>query len=94
MKRTFAVILLIAMLLTTACTPKSQTDFETASACIGKTTSELLELIGRPTHVSYSSSCLGPGLDGELYYNSFIVYVYRDTDGTETVYDVMQKEAD
>ena len=41
---------------------------------------------------SYASSCLGPGEDGELYYDGFTVYTYRDPDGTENVYDVMPQQ--
>ena len=90
MKRTIAIFLLIAMLLLTACTPKSASDFETAVSCIGKPITALTEQIGQPARVSYASSCLGDGEDGELYYEGFTVYTYRDTDGTENIYDVME----
>ena len=30
-------------------------------------------------------SCLGEGEDGNLYYDGFTVYTYRDVDGSETV---------
>ena len=48
--------------------------------------------IGEPDNSSYASSCLGPGEDGELYYDGFTVYTYRDPDGTENVYDVMPQQ--
>ena len=35
----------------------------------------------------------GEGEDGELYYDGFTVYTYRDTDGSESVYDVMPAAA-
>ena len=90
MKRTIAVVVLITVLFLCACTPSNEAKYEMAVNCIGKLSSELVEEIGMPNRVSYSSSCRGDGLDGELYYNTFIVYVYRETDGTETVYDVME----
>ena len=90
MKRTIAIILLISLLLLTACTPSNKAKFETARSFIGRLSSELVEEIGMPNRVNYASSCQGDGLDGELYYNTFTVYVYRDTDGTETIYDVIE----
>lgn len=93
MKRIFAVVLLIAMLLTTACTPNSETLFEAATNCIGKTTEELREAVGLPNRINYASSCLGNGMDGELTYDGFTVYTYLDVDGTETVYDVVKADS-
>lgn len=90
MKRTIAIILTITLLLLTACTGKSRSGFETAVDCIGKPLSALTEQIGQPASVSYASSCLGDGEDGELYYEGFTVYTYRDTDGSENIYDVME----
>ena len=55
-----------------------------AESCIGKTVQELYELIGEPESAEYVSSCLGPGDDGNLFYDGFIVYTYREGD-TETV---------
>ena len=66
-----------------------QAGYETAVAYIGKPLSDLQEKIGLPESENYASSCLGDGEDGELYYQGFTVYTYRDTDGTENVYDVM-----
>ena len=50
---------------------------------------QLYEAIGQPNDSAYASSCIGEGEDGELYYDGFTVYTYRDTDGSESVYDVM-----
>lgn len=54
----------------------------------------LYEAIDYPADSAYASSCLGEGEDGELYYDGFTVYTYRDTDGSETVYDVMPTETE
>ncbi len=48
---------------------------------------ELLEALGEPLERSYAPSCLGDGEDGELQYEGFTVYTYRE-DGVETVTDV------
>ncbi|MBQ6431053.1 MAG: hypothetical protein IJJ99_04160 [Oscillospiraceae bacterium] len=90
MKQTIAIFLLIAVLLLTACTPGGRSDYETALSFVNQPISALKEQIGEPKSVSYASSCLGDGEDGELYYEGFTVYTYRDTDGTENVYDVMK----
>ena len=70
---------------------EQKSDYEIAQSYIGKPLSELQELIGLPNNLRYANSCLGEGEDGELYYRSFTVYTYRETDGTETVYDVVSK---
>lgn len=72
-------------------TDETKSDFEIAQSFIGKPLSDLQEQIGLPNNLRYANSCLGEGEDGELYYRSFTVYTYRDTDGTETVYDVVAK---
>ena len=64
----------------------------TAQEMIGEDISALTAAIGEPETSSYASSCLGPGEDGELYYDGFTVYTYRDPDGTENVYDVMPQQ--
>ena len=58
-----------------------------AESCIGKTVEELIALIGEPQSSDYAPSCLNPGVgeDGNLYYDGFTVYTYRDVDGTEVV---------
>ena len=59
-----------------------------AQAFIGRSVSSLIAAIGQPLSRSYAPSCLGSGEDGELIYNGFTVYTYREGD-TETVQDVM-----
>ena len=49
--------------------------------------SALIERIGEPTDRDYAKSCFGDGDDGNLYYDGFIVYTYREN-GEETVIDV------
>lgn len=50
----------------------------------GADVSELIAAIGEPQSSDYAPSCLGPGEDGNLYYDGFIVYTYREN-GVETV---------
>lgn len=57
---------------------------ETAEEYIGKTVEELYSAIGEPNSSDYAPSCLGDGEDGNLYYDDFTVYTYRE-EGTETV---------
>ncbi len=52
--------------------------FTKAQSCIDKSVEELYALIGQPTSSDYASSCLGEGDDGNLYYDGFIVYTYRE----------------
>ena len=58
-----------------------------AASYIGKEVSELYDAIGEPESVSYASSCLGSGEDGELVYNGFTVYTYKEGD-SEVVQNV------
>lgn len=58
-----------------------------AETFVGRDVAELLEVIGEPLSADYAPSCLGPGEDGELVYESFTVYTYREGD-TETVEEV------
>ena len=58
-----------------------------AESCIDKPVSELYALIGQPNSSDYAPSCMGDGEDGNLYYDGFIVYTYKEGD-TETVYFV------
>ena len=65
--------------------PASENEqLETAKSFIGKTTTELYAAIGMPEESDYAPSCLGPGEDGNLYYDGFTVYTYREN-GVETV---------
>lgn len=57
---------------------------EAAMACIGQSLNELLSAIGQPNSTSYANSCMGAGDDGELYYDGFTVYTYREA-GNENV---------
>ncbi len=50
----------------------------------------LYDSIGEPANKTYASSCLGDGEDGQLAYDGFTVYTYRDTDGNEAVQDVLE----
>ncbi len=61
---------------------------EIAISLIGQDISLLYEAIGEPISAEYSLSCNGPGDDGLLTYDGFIVFTYRE-DGVETVFDVM-----
>jgi len=65
--------------------PVPQNDLKTtAESLIGAAVEELIAAIGEPESSDYAPSCIGPGEDGNLYYEGFIVYTYRE-DGTETV---------
>ncbi len=55
-----------------------------AQSCIDKTVQELYDLIGEPDSFDYAPSCLGDGEDGNLYYDGFTVYTYKEGD-VETV---------
>ena len=58
---------------------------EAAKAFEGAPLEDLIAAVGEPLSSDYAPSCLGEGEDGNLYYDGFTVYTYRDTDGTETV---------
>ena len=58
---------------------------ETAKTFEGADVNELIAAIGEPESSDYAPSCLGEGEDGNLYYDGFTVYTYRDVDGTEVV---------
>lgn len=58
--------------------------YEAAKEYIDRPLDELKAEFGEPLSSSYVSSCLGPGQDGELYYERFTVYTYRE-DSAETV---------
>lgn len=55
-----------------------------AERYIDEPVEELFKAIGRPQSSDYAPSCLGDGEDGNLYYDGFTVYTYRE-DGEETV---------
>ena len=58
---------------------------EAAKAFEGAPLEDLIAAVGEPLSSDYAPSCLGEGEDGNLYYDGFTVYTYRDTDGSETV---------
>ena len=91
MKKLIPILLALALMLT-LCACGNKDALTTAQEMIGEDVSSLTAAIGEPENSSYASSCLGPGEDGELYYDGFTVYTYRDPDGTENVYDVMQQQ--
>lgn len=70
-------------------TPDRQTAAaEDARAFIGESASSMIAAIGEPISSSYAPSCMGDGDDGELIYDGFTVYTYREG-GVETVQDVL-----
>ncbi len=101
-----AIILAAVLVLLTGCASTIQSeDGPTAVISQDMTTAEQIDLvktlidapvedlyaaIGQPNDTAYASSCLGEGEDGELYYDGYTVYTYRDPDGSESVYDVME----
>ncbi len=58
-----------------------------AEKCIGQDVEALYEAVGYPVSSEYASSCLGSGEDGELKYDGFTVYTYKEGD-SETVQSV------
>jgi hypothetical protein len=104
-KRLAAALLALTVLLScgalTGCAAKSgagqtsaaasgSASYENAKKYIGAEAKELLAAIGQPKSQQYADSCLGKGQDGQLVYDGFTVYTYRDPDGGETVSDVQQ----
>ena len=97
-KRVISALLALCLLGTLSACGQSQRDragqgtdgasIEQARALIDHPVEELYEAIGQPNDQKYASSCLGEGEDGELYYDGFTVYTYRETE--ETIYDVME----
>ena len=67
-------------------TPTPAVDPRTvAEGYIGQNIAGLYAAIGYPQYSDYAPSCLGEGgEDGNLYYDGFIVYTYREN-GVETV---------
>ena len=55
-----------------------------AEGYIDEPVEELFKAIGKPQSSDYAPSCLGDGEDGNLYYDGFTVYTYREN-GEETV---------
>lgn len=55
-----------------------------AMGYIGRSANSLYAAIGYPVSSDYAPSCLGDGEDGNLYYNGFTVYTYRENE-VETI---------
>ena len=68
--------------------PEANKDKELAESMIGEELSGLIEAIGEPESSSYAGSCLGPGEDGELHYDGFTVYTYKEGD-SEIIQNVL-----
>lgn len=59
-----------------------------ALAFVDQDMSAMIAAIGEPVSASYEASCMGDGDDGILEYDGFIVFTYREKDGSaETVID-------
>lgn len=68
--------------------PEVNEDKALAESMIGEEVSKLIEAIGEPESADYASSCLGPGEDGELHYDGFTVYTYKEGD-SEVIQNVL-----
>ena len=74
-------------------TDPEKTPFQLAEECIDKPLADLIALVGEPNSADYAPSCLNPGVgeDGNLYYDGFVVYTYREG-SSETVQYVEETE--
>ena len=68
--------------------PEVNEDKALAESMIGEEVSKLIEAIGEPESADYAGSCLGPGEDGELHYDGFTVYTYKEGD-SEIIQNVL-----
>ena len=59
-----------------------------AEGLIGEEVSKVYEAIGEPESADYAESCLGSGEDGELHYDGFTVYTYKEAD-SEIIQNVL-----
>ena len=59
---------------------------EDVQALVGQDVANLYAIAGQPQDSHYEYSCSGPGDDGILYYQDFIVFTYVE-DGVETIVD-------
>ena len=62
---------------------------EIAQTYIDCEAEDLIAEIGEPLESDYASSCLGPGMDGNLVYDGFTVYTYKEG-GSEIVRVVLE----
>lgn len=67
--------------------PEIAKRLELAKTFVDKDVQDLIDELGEPLERSYAPSCLGDGEDGELRYEGFSVYTYREGE-RETVTDV------
>ena len=84
------ICIALAVLMLTACGANATDPMEKATSMIDCAVEDVIAAIGEPNDRAYATSCIGEGEDGELYYDGFTVYTYRDLDGAEHVYDVME----
>ena len=95
---TAAVLFTLMALSLTACgkkteppaTPEERLALAQAMAEEKAEVDALIEAIGEPASTTYVSSCLGDGEDGQLEYEGFTVYTYRDATGKEAIQDVLE----
>ena len=62
----------------TATPAPTASPMEIAQTYIDCEVEELIAEIGEPLESDYASSCLGPGKDGNLVYDGFTVYTYKE----------------
>ncbi len=62
----------------TATPAPTPSPMEVAESYIDCEVEELIAVIGEPLESDYASSCLGPGKDGNLVYDGFTVYTYKE----------------
>ncbi len=67
--------------------PEIAKRLELAKSFVDKDVQDLIDELGEPLERTYAPSCLGSGEDGELRYEGFSVYTYREGE-RETVTDV------
>lgn len=98
-KRTAGVLLGIMLVLSLAAcgkkeavpaTPEERLEVARSLAAEQAGADALVEAIGDPVRTTYVSSCLGDGEDGQLEYEGFTVYTYRDATGKEAIQDVLE----
>ena len=65
----------------------AQEKLEAAKTFLDAPVEDLIAKIGEPDSRDYAPSCFGDGEDGNLYYEGFTVYTYREN-GEEVVRDV------
>lgn len=51
-----------------------------AQSFLEKDAADLIAALGEPLERNYASSCIGPGEDGELVYDGFTVFTYKEGD--------------